>query len=128
MKFYKLPQHLASDRDLPDSAKVLFSVIADRIGHHRSAWPGQRSLSQDAGQSRNTVSAGIDALEKAGWIIITRGEDGLCNHYHFGPATGSELEPPKLRNCARWLKTWGGSKLGHGWLRNCAGTGSETAP
>ena len=55
-KFYKLPQDLAARTDLTPSAKLVYAVIADRIGANGKCWPGERSISRDAGMGLMTVS------------------------------------------------------------------------
>ena len=91
--FYKLNQELAARKDLNGSDKVLFAVIADRVGKNGKCWPGTRKLAENTGLNRETVIKATKRLESAGLLIVERRKNGQGNHYRTSLESGRKTQP-----------------------------------
>jgi hypothetical protein len=80
-RFFKLPANLAAQKDLPSGAKVIWAVLANRIGGNGFCWAGVRSIARDAGVDVSTVLESIRKLEDAGRLRVERRGSGRANHY-----------------------------------------------
>ena len=65
-----LPQKVRYDKDLPPSAKLLFSEIAAKTNITGFCWASNRWFSEKLNLTRDRVSALIKVLEDAGYIIV----------------------------------------------------------
>jgi DNA-binding transcriptional ArsR family regulator len=103
-RFFKLPATLAGRSDLPAGTKIVFAVIADRIGGNGICWPGVRRLAKDCGMSDKAVLANVARLEAAGLVAVERRGSGRSNRYRLasesapestalGPVAASESAP-----------------------------------
>jgi hypothetical protein len=92
-KFYKLSQELAARPDLSASAKVVYSVLADRMGQNGEAWPGHRRLAKDTGLHRETVKESIARLVATGLLSVEKRGNGQVNHYWLLGETGRKNQP-----------------------------------
>ena len=81
--FYKLFKIIAKRKDLTYADKVVFSIIAGRIGKNGHCWAGIRKLTTDAGGDKSTVKRSIDRLEKIGLLQVERRGIGKANHYRL---------------------------------------------
>ena len=88
---------ILSRTDLTASAKLIYSVLADRQGGNGDCWPGIRTLAKDAGMSKGAVERAVDALESAGLIQANRGNQGYSNRYTVTvPETGTLPASPTV--------------------------------
>lgn len=71
--YIKLTTDVLQRRDLSSTAKLVYAVLADRIGHNGSCWPGQRRLAADCGVNVKAAHRAIDELATAGLIMRERG-------------------------------------------------------
>jgi len=106
-RFYKLPVEIACRQDLPGGVKVLFAVMADRVGQNDSCWPGLRTLANDTGSTKTTILAGIKTLEIVGLLETERRGNGRVNHYRIIDKSGQETIPVKKLYRSRNLTTGG---------------------
>jgi len=90
--YRKLWDDVLCRRDLSAPAKLIYAIIADRIGRNGFAWPGERRLALDSGMSRNTVRRALKALEAAGLLAVEHGTEGRPNLYRLNGG-GAESEP-----------------------------------
>ncbi len=97
--FYKLPKTLAARRDLSPIDKLIYAVIADRIGANDHCWPGVRRLAADVGCHRATVSQAVGRLEAAGLVTVEHGCLGRTNRYRLvsGETAGSAVPSGRHR-------------------------------
>jgi hypothetical protein len=115
--FYKLYSDLAARTDLPASAKVLLSVITDRMGKNGHCWPGMRRLAADTGAGVATIARDTRRLAAAGLLIVERRDKRRTSLYRL-PAEGVlKTEHPK-----GVLKTEQGVPK---WARKCAQNGAQ---
>ncbi len=91
-RFYKLPVEIACRRDLPASAKLIFAIIADRIGANNDCWPGIRSLAQDSGLNVSTVVECLRVLEAKRIAIIDHRGSGRTNHYQLADKSAWKIQ------------------------------------
>jgi len=80
-RFFKLPQALTTRRDLTSSDKLLYAVLADRMGDSGKCWPGVRTLAGQTGLCRDAVADSVARLERAGVIQVERRGPGQTNVY-----------------------------------------------
>lgn len=107
-KFYQLPQDLAARVDLTASAKVVFAVVKDRIGHNAKGWPGERWIAKAAGIGRGTVPESLKQLEKAGVLEVDRRGKGKGNHYTIPKCPDSgQSKPAKCPDSGRSVRKLG---------------------
>lgn len=114
--FYKLPQDLTARKDLTRTAKVLYAVLVDKMGHKGMCWHGQRTLAKLIGSAREAVAEAIIALESAGLIVVERKTRGCTQHYRLPSKSGGETQPLSE------------SKLGGEWQGKPTRGGRETQP
>jgi len=93
MKFYKLPVDIASRRDLPAGAKLVWAAIADRIGKNDSCWPGLRMLAKDSGLSVPAVLRSLGKLQAKGILTVKRQGIGKSNRYCLITESAHETLP-----------------------------------
>ena len=94
MRFYKLPVEIAKRRDLPAGAKVVFAVVADRIGHNSCSWPGVRTIAKDAGMSVSGVLKAVRQLEGGNALQVERRGSGKANRYRLPVQTVTQSAAP----------------------------------
>jgi len=82
-QFYKLPVEIAGRRDLTPASKILWAVLADRIGDNGFCWAGVRILARDTGLTVTGVLGCLRLLEKRGDLQIERRGIGRANHYRL---------------------------------------------
>ena len=90
--FAKLPHNILSRTDLAPAAKLVFAIIADRIGDNGEAWPGLRKLATDCGISPATAAKATKCLEAVGLIAIVHtpgNPGGQTNRYRLGECSDS---------------------------------------
>jgi len=130
-RFRKMYNDILSRADLTATAKLVYSVLADRQGENGYCWPGIRTLAKDIGASKGAVERAVNRLEAAGLITANRGNKGYNNKYvitvpetetlpaHEGvpktsvgcprndaptvPKTGTEVSPKRVRNQTKQL-------------------------
>ncbi len=103
-KFYKLLASIASRKDITGNAKVLLSVIANRIGRNGDCWPGVRTLAKDTGLSVDTVISCVRKLEKARLLIVTSNGKGRSNFYSIPPEALEGVERSALEEPVQVLE------------------------
>jgi len=108
-RFYKLPRELAARRDLPPGAKIILSVLRDRMGNNGFCWPGVRTLANDSGLTVTGVLGCLRALESRGDLQIERRGSGRANHYRL-PASESAQESGALNKVKRSTKLNSGAQ------------------
>lgn len=91
-QFYKLPVELAARRDLTAASKILWAMLADRIGDNGFCWPGVRKIAGDVGQDVSAVLRGIQKLESAGLLQVERQRSGRANHYRLTNKSAGETQ------------------------------------
>lgn len=69
-RFVKIPLHVLEREDLTAAAKLVYSVIVNRIGSNTTAWPGLGALAKAAGLHRNTVHRAVTELVNADLIAV----------------------------------------------------------
>ena len=96
--FYKLPKNFAAipQRQMPATAKIVMAILADRIGHNETCWPGVRSIAADSGLTVETVIQSINSLEAAGLVTVDRRGSGKVNHYSISQSAQGIRAPKKL--------------------------------
>lgn len=97
-RFYKLWADVASRRDIPPAAKVLSSVLEDRMGKNGCCWPGVRTLAKDCGVNESTISEAVSRLEEVGMLIVERRVRGACrstNIYRLAPKSAWKIPTPR---------------------------------
>jgi len=99
-RFYKLPVEIAARKDLTPASKVVWAVLANRIGDNGFCWAGVRSIARDAGVDVSTVLESIRKLEDAGRLRVERRGSGRANHYSL-PASESDGEIQALGKSKR---------------------------
>lgn len=82
-KFYKLPVEIVARKDLTPAGKILWAVLADRIGNNGFCWPGVRSIARDARLDVSTVLESVRKLEVKGLLQVERRGNGRANHYRL---------------------------------------------
>lgn len=94
-RFYKLPQALAARRDLPASAKIVYTAILDRFGRNGHSWPGYERIGRDCGLARRTVMRAIASLSAANPPLLVVGNrgNGRSNDYRLPVETSAKLTP-----------------------------------
>jgi hypothetical protein len=101
--FYKLLQDLAARTDLLASDKLVYAILADRIGRNGKAWPGSRRLAHDSGMNRETVLESIGRLKAAGLLLVESRGRGRANLYRLAEQSGRETRPVSdLQANAKW--------------------------
>ena len=97
-RFYKLPIDVAALRSIRPADKVIYAVLADRMGTNGSCWPGVRRLAQDSGLDAATVPQSVKRLERAAMVKVERRGNGRSNVYRLTPQSAwktQALEKPK---------------------------------
>jgi len=69
-RFVKLGRELLKRRDLTAADKLVFAMLAERIGMNGEAWPGNRRLGKDCGLPKSTVADSIQRLERLRMIEV----------------------------------------------------------
>jgi len=87
-KFYKLPQELASRKNLNASDKIVYAVIMDHNSKNNKCFPGKRTIMKKTGLSGDTVCESIKRLESSGALIVVRPGNGKSNRYKSGLEIG----------------------------------------
>lgn len=72
-RFAKLPLDVACRSDLSSTAKVVYAVLADRMGGNDHCWPGQRRIAKDSGVSARTANRAVKELQTQGLIEVMPG-------------------------------------------------------
>ena len=109
-KFYKLLADLAARKDLTSASKVLWAVLADRMGDNGYCWPGVRTLVEDTGLDVKTVLRATKELEDAGRLKVERRGSGRVNFYHLlTDESAGEMGLPALEKRER--KRWRNSSI-----------------
>jgi len=91
-RFYKLNQGLAARRDITPTAKVLYAVLANRIGKNGVCWAGVRRLAADCGCSEHAVLRATAALEAASLLRVERRGNGQSNLYRLNDEPVAEVD------------------------------------
>lgn len=97
-RFIKLPVAVLARPDLTATAKVVYAVIADRVGNNASTWVGIRRLAVDVGTDPKAVLRAIAALESAGLLHIDRRGSGRSSHYRVKSAPETPALPIRQRS------------------------------
>lgn len=79
-QFTKLPRDVLARTDLSSTAKLVYSIIVDRVGRNGHSWPGIRRIALDTGTTPKPVLKAIAKLESAGLLEVERGH-GRSNRY-----------------------------------------------
>src|SRR5882672_3951764 len=79
-EYIALPKSLAADTRLNAAAKIVWAVIADRLGSNNTAWPDFETIACDASVSVSSVTRAVADLERVGWCEVER-RDGKSNKY-----------------------------------------------
>lgn len=69
-QFVKLPLLVLEREDLTAAAKLVYSVIVDRISSNTTAWPGLGTLAKATGLHRNSVQRAVTHLVIAGFLVV----------------------------------------------------------
>ncbi|MDD4888704.1 MAG: helix-turn-helix domain-containing protein [Phycisphaerae bacterium] len=91
-RFYKLSADLAAARRTPPAGKIVFAILADRIGRNADCWPGVRTIASDSGLSVATVIRNLEWLATAKMLTIERPGNGRSNHYRLTGRSAPESE------------------------------------
>jgi hypothetical protein len=79
--FVKLACAIHIRKDLTGTAKVVYSVIVDKIGDNATAWPGLRWIADNTGTTKDTAKRAVDLLEKLGLLVVERAGKGSGSYY-----------------------------------------------
>lgn len=70
--FARIPRVLLRDPSVSIHAKILWASIDDYTDKGSSAWPGQQTIADHLGVSRQTVSGWLSQLIDAEWVSVER--------------------------------------------------------
>ncbi len=129
--FFKIPQAIAARRDLTATDKLVYAVIAFRIGQNDSCWPGTRRLAQDVGTSRWVILKAVRRLEQVGFLRVQRHIDGKSNSYQLVQSGDVNTPLPNeiigVENTHSGVeKTQGGAENAQGGVENAQGGVEKT--
>jgi len=93
-KFYKLPADLAARTDLTPGEKVVWAVLANRIGDNGFCWPGVRLLADDTGLTVNGILKCLRSLERKHLLRIEHQGSGKVNHYRLADGSAQQSLAP----------------------------------
>jgi len=97
-KFYKLPVEIAARNDLTPGSKLVWAVLANRIGENGFCWPGVRLLADDTGLTVNGILKCLRSLERKHLLRIERQGSGKVNHYRLADGSAQQsLAPNRVK-------------------------------
>lgn len=95
-RFSKLWFRISARRDLTMAAKVIYSILANRIGNNGRCWPGTHKLAAEAGCNPSTIIETVQRLEDVGLLTVER-RNGATNVYRLcdgdPPPPGTTRKP-----------------------------------
>ena len=79
--FTQVPNAVLKSDDISSGAKLVYSLLLSYAWHNDYCFPGQDTLANDIGISRQSVNTHVKELEKKGFIKIKRLGQGRANLY-----------------------------------------------
>jgi len=90
--YVRVPTAILNRRDLTPADKLVFAVVADRIGENGRCWPGVRRLAADCGLGTGTAAAAVKRLEAAGLIHREPGRGQGTTNYRLARSESERSE------------------------------------
>lgn len=87
-EWLKIQAEVLARKDISASAKLVYSIIADRMGNNGKAWPGMRRIAADCGIGIATAHDAVKRLEAVGLLTVEHPQGnpaGKCNVYKLTP-------------------------------------------
>ena len=75
-EYVAIPKWLAASQALPASAKLVWAVLANRLGENTTAWPHQTTIAEDTGLSVDCVGDSILLLRVGGLVSLRQTQRG----------------------------------------------------
>jgi len=94
-KFFKMPQRLAARTDLTPADKLVYAVIADRLGHNGYSWPSYKTIAADAGLSRRGAQGSVYRLRTAGLLLVEEAGTGRGRTNHYALSAPADPQTPQ---------------------------------
>lgn len=97
----KIPRDIMERTDLTATAKMVYAMIADRIGENTDCWPGIRRLAKDLGVWEGAIRRAVSELESASLIAVSRpagNPRGQTNRYRLMDVAEIATCPKQLRS------------------------------
>ena len=79
--FTQVPNFLLRNAELSMGAKITYAMFLSYAWHNDCCFPGQATLAEDIGVSRQSVNGFVGELERAGFISVKRRGLGKTNLY-----------------------------------------------
>jgi len=79
--FTQLPNSILKHQKLPLGAKIVYALLLSYAWNDNQVFPGQQTLADDAGASRQTVSKHMKELVATGLVTIERRGQGKTSIY-----------------------------------------------
>ncbi len=81
--YTQVPNFLLKKKDLSSGDKMTFAMLLAYAWQNDFCFPGQAKLAEDMGLNERSVRRHIQALEKAGLLIIQQRGQGKTNIYEL---------------------------------------------
>ena len=79
--FTQVPNFMLRSAELSVGAKITYAMFLSYAWHNDCCFPGQATLAEDIGVSRQSVNGFIRELERAGFVGVKRRGLGKTNLY-----------------------------------------------
>ena len=81
--FTQVPNAILRSKKISPGAKLAYSGLLSYAWEKDSCFPGQDTLGDDIGVTRQTVNEYIKELEKKGYVSVKRRGQGKSNYYYI---------------------------------------------
>ena len=68
VSFVMCPKALLEDKEVPDTAKLLYIYLLCYAGDHNEIRPAVKTLAKRMGRKKETIQKGLVELETTGWL------------------------------------------------------------